>query len=84
MPLCLAIAYLSRRRAGDHGLARVGGTTLALAGLLVAYWTTPLPFHYHLSTSARRIVTGPIFFLAALTPLVAREASDAPRYPGDP
>jgi hypothetical protein len=84
LPLCLGIAYLSRRRLGTTAWLALGGLTLALAGLLIAYWTTPLPFHYHLATSARRIVTGPIFFLAALTPLVAREASDAPRYPGDP
>ena len=48
---------------------------LALAGLIVAYWTTPLPFHYHLATSGRRVITGPLFFLAALAPL------DGPRGP---
>ena len=81
MPLCLAIAYLSRRGPRGVALLAIGGAVLALAGLLVAYWTTPLPFHYHLATSARRVVTGPIFFLAALTPLVARGASGAPPLP---
>jgi hypothetical protein len=84
VPLCLAIAYVSRRRFGETAWLALGGTALALAGLLFAYWTTPLPFHYHLATSARRIITGPIFFLAALTPLLARGPSGPPSYPGDP
>ncbi len=84
VPLCLVIAYLSRRRAGPLVWLALGASSLALVGLLVAYWTTPLPFHYHLATSARRVVTGPIFFLAALTPLLARGPSGAPSYPGDP
>jgi hypothetical protein len=45
--------------------------TLSLLGLVLAYWSTPLPFHYHLATSARRVVTEPVFFLAAVTPLLA-------------
>ena len=84
VPVCLAVAYLSWRRPSGVTWLALGGTALALAGLLIAYWTTPLPFHYHLATSARRIVTGPIFFLAALTPLVARRASGSPSYRGDP
>jgi hypothetical protein len=44
---------------------------LGFAGLLLAYWTTPFPFHYHLAVSARRIITGLVFFLAAVAPLVA-------------
>jgi hypothetical protein len=85
VPLCLAIAFLARRRSGGTVQLALAGTALALAGLLIAYWTTPLPFHYHLATSARRIVTGPIFFLAALTPLLARgRPSSSSGYPGEP
>ena len=43
---------------------------LALAVLTLAYWTTPLDFDYHVSTSARRVVTGPVLFWASLTPLL--------------
>ncbi|MGH3051016.1 MAG: glycosyltransferase family 39 protein, partial [Gaiellaceae bacterium] len=82
VPLCLAIAFVGRRRAGRTVQLALLGSALALLGLLIAYWTTPLPFHYHLATSARRIVTGPIFFLAALTPIVARGGPSAP--PSDP
>ena len=84
VPVCLLVAILARRHAGRTFWLALGGTALALAGLLIAYWTTPLPFHYHLATSARRIVTGPIFFLAALTPLVARKPTSTSGYPGDP
>ena len=84
VPLCLVVAFLARRRAGKTAWLALAGTALALAGLLIAYWTTPLPFHYHLATSARRVIIGPIFFLAALTPLIARRTSSGPGYPGDP
>jgi hypothetical protein len=62
----------------------VVGALLALAGLVVAYWTTPLPFHYHLATSGRRVITGPLFFLAALAPLAVRDVRERRRYPADP
>jgi hypothetical protein len=77
VPVCLAIAFWARRRAGGIVWLALVGATLALAGLLIAYWTTPLPFHYHLATSARRVVTGPIFYLAALAPLLARREPES-------
>ena len=70
VPLCLAVLVLSRRARAPVALFAAAATGLALAGLVVAYWTTPLPFHYHLATSARRVITGPIFLLAALLPLL--------------
>ncbi len=70
VPLCLVVLVLSRRERSPVAFFAAAAAGLALAGLLVAYWTTPLPFHYHLATSARRVITGPIFLLAALLPLV--------------
>jgi hypothetical protein len=81
VPLCVAVVVLGR---GQRSAVRVlagSAAVLALAGLLVAYWTTPLPFHYHLATSARRVITGPIFLLAALTPIVGAGALGRRRYP---
>jgi hypothetical protein len=37
-----------------------------------AYWSTRLGLDYQLTTSARRVVTGVVFFCAATAPLVAR------------
>jgi ABC-type nitrate/sulfonate/bicarbonate transport system permease component len=43
---------------------------LSFATLLLAYWTTPFELHYHLSTSARRVITGPLLAWALALPLV--------------
>jgi hypothetical protein len=57
----------------------VGSTiVLSLAGLVLAYWTTPLDFDYHLATSARRVISGLVLFLAAATPLLASRAAADP------
>jgi hypothetical protein len=45
-------------------------TGVCLAGLVAVYWTTPLDFDYHLATSVRRVVTAPVLFAAAMTPLL--------------
>jgi hypothetical protein len=55
---------------------------LSLAGLVLAYWTTPLEFHYHLATSARRVVAGPVLLAAALTPLLLASGADNARRRG--
>lgn len=47
-----------------------GTVVLAFGGLVLAYWSTRLGLHYQLTTSARRVVTGIVFFGAALTPLL--------------
>jgi 4-amino-4-deoxy-L-arabinose transferase-like glycosyltransferase len=52
---------------------------LCLAGLVFVYWTTPLGFDEHLEHSARRVVTAPVLFLAALTPLLLASARAAAR-----
>jgi hypothetical protein len=55
---------------------------LAFLGLVLAYWTTPLPFHEHLATSARRVITAIVFFGAAVAPLL--DPRRPPRYPAGP
>lgn len=57
-------------------------SVLAFAGLVLAYWTTPLPFHEHLATSARRVITAIVFFGAAVAPLA--DPHRPPRYPAGP
>lgn len=84
VPFLLGVLWASRRSWSPIATLAAVGALLALAGLVVAYWTTPLPFHYHLATSGRRVITGPLFFLAALAPVVARELRERPRYPADP
>jgi 4-amino-4-deoxy-L-arabinose transferase-like glycosyltransferase len=54
----------------------VGTVVLAFCGLVISYWSTPLDLHFHLATSARRVVTSLIFFCAALTPLLAARSDD--------
>lgn len=71
LPFAFVLLWTGRRRPGRE-LAFVAATVVVgFAGLLLAYWTTPFPFHYHLAVSARRIITGLVFFLAAVAPLVA-------------
>ncbi len=84
VPLLLGVLWTARRSWTPLASFAVVGALLALAGLVVAYWTTPLPFHYHLATSGRRVITGPLFFLAALAPLTVREVRERRRYPADP
>jgi hypothetical protein len=43
---------------------------LCLATLVLAYWTSQFEIHYHLATSARRVITGPILAWAFLVPLL--------------
>lgn len=64
----IALAFLRERRAAALFTLFVAGTSLA--GLLVVYWTTPLDFDYHVATSVRRVITAPILFAAAMTPLL--------------
>lgn len=79
----LAVAWAWRAGRQREAAFAAGVVLLSLAGLVLAYWTTPLDFRYHLATSARRVVTGPVLLAAALTPLLlcgrrdAREGADA-------
>jgi len=75
VPLFLFVlwrAWLERRSPLPAFAA--GTFVLAFGGLVLAYWSTRLGLHYQLTTSARRVVTGIVFFGAALTPLLAEAA----------
>ena len=65
--IVLALMRRERRAAARFTLFVTG---LSLAGLVAVYWTTPLDFDYHLATSVRRVVTAPVLFAAAMTPLL--------------
>lgn len=67
------LVALARRRR-TLPLFALATVVLSLAGLVLAYWTTPLDFEFHLATSARRVVDGPILFWAGLAPLLLRDA----------
>ena len=72
VPLGATIALLAVRAGERRGVVFLVGTVvLAFGGLLLAYWSTPIELHAHLATSARRVVTGIVFFVAALTPLLS-------------
>jgi hypothetical protein len=53
------------------------GVTAAL--LTLAYWTSPFDLEYHLQTSARRVVTPLVFFVAVSAPLLARPSRGSTR-----
>jgi len=83
VPLVAFVVVQAARAGARRPVAFVVVTSvLAFAGLVLAYWTTPLPFHEHLATSARRVITAIVFFGAAVTPLLDPRRS--PRYPAGP
>jgi len=74
VPLAVAVAVGSARTERRQGVVLVAtASLLAFAALVLAYWSTPLGLHYQLTTSARRVITGIVFFTAALTPLLSAE-----------
>jgi len=77
----VAFARQERRAALFTGSVALG----CLASVLVAYWTTPLDFDYHVATSVRRTIVAPVLFVAAMAPLLLRRpAVDAQRPFGHP
>ena len=74
VPLFVAVAVVSARRESGRRLSSFACATavLCFASLVFAYWSTRLGLHYQLTTSARRVVTGVVFFCAATTPLLSR------------
>jgi len=75
----VALALAGRSRTGRTLAAVTAFVALAsLASLLVVYWATPLDFDYHVATSVRRVITAPVVFAAAMTPLLLARAQ-APR-----
>ena len=61
-------AWFRRDRRETATVAAV--VVLCLASLVLAYWTSQFEIHYHLATSARRVITGPILAWAFLVPLL--------------
>ena len=67
----VAVALALRKPAGRAAAFFTLAVALAsLAAMLVAYWATPLDFDYHVATSVRRVITAPVLFAAAMTPLL--------------
>ena len=76
--IAIVLAFLHRERRAAAYTAFVAVSSLA--AVLAAYWSTPLDFDYHVATSVRRVVTAPILFVAAMTPLLlSRVAVDGER-----
>lgn len=69
----LLLALVARRR---PGLALFVAATVLIGflGNVVVYWISPSPLDWYISTSADRTATGPLIFVAALTPLLAYQA----------
>lgn len=74
--LAAAAAALAWRQPSGRATARftVGVALSSLLAMLAVYWTTPLDFDYHLATSVRRVITAPVLFAAAMTPLLLSRA----------
>jgi hypothetical protein len=71
VPLLLVLnvlAFLRRDRREASLVAAI--VVLCLLSLVLAYWTSEFPIHYHVATSARRVITGPILAWAFLVPLL--------------
>jgi len=69
----LAVAWWGLRGRREAWLV-AGTLALCSFGLVLVYWATPLDYHVHLALSARRVVTGPVLFGAALVPLLLEAA----------
>lgn len=70
-PLLVVLIVLAARRgrrAEAVVVAAVG--VLCLCSLVLAYWTTPFELHFHLATTARRVITGPLLAWVFLVPLL--------------
>jgi hypothetical protein len=70
VPLLCVLTALAIARGKRGAVTLIAAIALALASLMLAYWTTPFELHYHLATSARRVVTAPILAWAFLVPMV--------------
>jgi hypothetical protein len=75
LPLFAVVLYSGRNtRSSTLSLYVVSTAVVAFLGLVLAYWSTRLGLHYQLATSARRVVTGVVFFCAAVTPMLSEPA----------
>jgi hypothetical protein len=72
----IAIALVAAYVTGRKLLAwfAIAWLLLSFVGMVVVYWTSSLPLHWYLGTSAYRIVATLVVGAAALTPLLAAGA----------
>jgi hypothetical protein len=70
VPLLAVLTAAAVRQRRPDALLVLAIVALSLGTLLLAYWTTPFELHYHLATSARRVITGPILAWATVLPLL--------------
>ena len=71
VPLLAVLTVLAALRGPRRdALAVAALVLLCVAAIVFAYWTSPFEIHYHLATSARRVVTAPILAWAFLVPLL--------------
>jgi hypothetical protein len=71
VPLLAALTVLAALRGRRRdALAVAARVLLCVAAIVFAYWTSRFEIHYHLATSARRVVTAPILAWAFLVPLL--------------
>lgn len=61
---------LTRPDVRDTALFTILIAGSCLGAFVVVYWITPLDFEYHVATSVRRVVTAPVVFALAMTPLL--------------
>ena len=71
--LAAALAVRAGRRSA--AIVLIGSLALSVAGLVLAYWTSPLGLDFHLVTSSSRVVTAPVLLAAMLTPFVLADAA---------
>jgi hypothetical protein len=82
---CVAVVLAFIRHERRIAIFTAAVALACLAAVLAAYWTTPLDFEYHVATSVRRVITAPVLFVAAMTPLLlSRAAVDRKRPLGHP
>lgn len=76
LPLAIAAAALAWLYGGARRgpLLVLGLIALSYVELVFVYWATSLPFHWDLNTTARRVITSPLLFAAALAPLLLEQA----------
>ncbi len=76
LPLAIAAAVLAWIYGGTRRgpLLVLGTIALCYIELVLVYWATSLPFDYDLNTTARRVITSPLLFAAALSPLLLEQA----------
>jgi hypothetical protein len=82
VPLFVVACVLAWRIARHTVVFAAATAGVAVAGLVFVYWTTPLDPSWHLDRSARRVVVGPLFFVAAMTPLLLSQALEGRRSAG--